>query len=122
MGKIQNMMVLLVFCSWAVSIINPDSSTLFQDMINQQALLNSSILAMLGIAAGAAVVGGIFTQQITFGLFAGVATFLLGFFTFPIDLLNTTELPTEIKVVIGTAFGLMYLMAVLNFYKGTGEG
>jgi hypothetical protein len=56
-----------------------------------------------------------------FGLFAGIGMFLATFFTFPIGVFAEAGLPTELKAFVGCVYGVMYVIAILTWFKGGGE-
>ena len=116
--------IILTFCMSFAIYLGTGTGTIFTQLIGlsqSTGTLYTGIMVVLGIGVASAVTVGFISfpnPYALFGLFAGV---LLGFFTFPVDLITSTMLPTTIKLFVGGVFAIMYIMAIIGWYHGGAE-
>ena len=141
MGIASNVIILMLIMSYALYAGTPshESSLFFSLMgVNDdyiETYPNGTIVTYeskvkdiyLGIAALVSLVtiGGVAAtifgkSEPTYALFGGIVLLLLTFFTLPIDVFTSAVLPLEIKALIGAVYGVLMLLAVADFYRGTG--
>jgi hypothetical protein len=74
---------------------------------------------VIGVAVGSAVTAGFFGSSAgTIGLATAGAT-LVTFGTMPISIINSTTIGIELKLLIGGVLGVMYVLALLSFLRGS---
>lgn len=115
-----NIIVLMFVLSFALYLGTPThESSLFYDILNSRTTISNQFYLLLIAAGGIGVVAYLFGVSPTYAIFAGITSFLLGFFTLPTAVFASMELPVEIKLLLGGVFGIMYLLSLLSFFKGT---
>ena len=82
--------------------------------------LKTAVLICIGLGI-ASFGAGLFSFPNQYSVFSSIAIFFVGFFTLPIDVFTATTLPMELKVFLGVIFGLLYLIAIISWYKGGTE-
>lgn len=127
MGMTTNIIIFSFVLSFVIYMGTPthSSSLFFSIVTGHTEQLYSRIvpqLSLIFVLSGAAAVAVVLLGQgVSYALFAGIATFLLSFLTLPADVLMETEIPIEIKTLIIGVFGIMYVMAMLSWFKGDVE-
>lgn len=83
--------------------------------------IHSNFLLLLGLTATASLATAIlYRSEPTYVLFAGFVTFIVSFFTLPLDVFASAVIPQEIKFLIGGIYGIMLILAAADFFRGTG--
>lgn len=140
MGLASNVIVLMIIMSYAFYAGTPNhESSIFFSLVNLQGNTTiyypngtavttesrtSGILVNIGLLIGAVTIAGIVTailfgSEPTYALWGGFVLFMIGFFLLPIDLFMSATLPTEVKLLLGAIYGLMIMLAAIDFYRGT---
>jgi len=86
----------------------------------QNSTMSQGNLIVLGYAVvgGSAILSGLFPNP--YGIFSLIFALLLSLVTFPIQMFTSanTGLPDEVKMLVASVFGVLYLLAWLFGYKG----
>lgn len=125
MGMGTNILVFLVLLSFFLQAIQADSySTVFSQLIgvlgsgNSPSDLFSNIFVIGGLTAVTAVVGT-FVFPNPYASFAPLVAFLLFGFTFPIGMFDANSgIDYNMRMLISGLFVLLYLLAVVSWWKG----
>lgn len=110
--------VLLFFMGYNTTIVSVAGAIGLNTTTGQFSLSGSSIYiafaALFGIFA--IVVGTIFFPN-PYTLFSGFALLLAAFSTIFYDMIQTTNPPFEVKIIVGGFFGLLMLLSAVVFIK-----
>lgn len=82
-------------------------------------LLDANNIGLLILALAGGAVASLFTNDITYGLFAGFTIFMLGFSLLPISFFTDNTIPFFVKAIIGVPLALMFIMALIGWYRGS---
>lgn len=119
MGLTITILILTFAMSFAI-YLGTGNGTMFTHLVGLgtgTGALYSSFYILLTVTAVSSIAVGLFSFPNPYAIFSGITILVLGFFTLPTDLLVSVELPTTIKLFIGGAFGLLYILSVLGWYK-----
>jgi len=78
----------------------------------------SQLVTMGAVALGVGIVAGMFYQDVTYVLFAGFVTFMLGFAVMPLNFFVSSDIPFFIKAIVGIPFSIMYILALVGWFRG----
>jgi len=121
-GLVTIIVILMFVLSFALYMGTPDhSSSMFFSILAGKTNLFNQFKWLVTIGIGTVLVAGLLGFPNQYLIFAGITVLLLGFITLPTDLLVSTTLPTEIKTFIVGIFSFLYILGLINWYKGTGE-
>ncbi len=126
MGMGSNIIILMFVLSFALYMGTPEhESSLFFSVLTGSDHIYSTIQAQLLIIAGLGILGGVasglFSGSITYAIFGGITTILGSFVVLPTSVLLSASIPDEFKVLLIGVFGLLYILTVLDFFRGTGS-
>lgn len=122
-GNILLFMIILNVVFIVLGVETPATSLLssFLDIntTTGTAQVSSSFITKL---IAVTLTAGIFATA--FGLIPNVSLgvltmFLISFATFPISVFNSAGVPFELKMLIGAILGIMYLIALISFVRGS---
>jgi hypothetical protein len=80
--------------------------------------LSTSAKAIVGVAVALGIGVGLISFPNPYLIFAGITTFLFILATFPMSLFTNAVIPVELKALFGSIFGILYILAILSWYKG----
>jgi hypothetical protein len=124
MTAMATTIIILTFCMSFAIYLGTGNGTMFTQMLGLSGTggsLYSSFYLLLTVTAVVSVAVGLISFPNPYALFSVITVLILSFVTLPVDLLTSAILPTNIKLLVGGVFGIMYLMAVLGWYKGGAE-
>lgn len=113
----------LMFCISFVAYAFGYPSTFFSMLsgsFNVNALLANS-QTTLALATAVAITTALVSFPNPFIIFNVIAAFLLTFVTFPESLFNEIGMPFEIRIFLTSLYGVAYIIAVVSWFKGSGE-
>lgn len=79
----------------------------------------ATIAATIVAGAGLVVLTGLFPNP--YGIFSLLFAGLLTFISFPIEVITSAQLPGEVKLFLGSTFGVLIILAWVFSYKGGGD-
>lgn len=121
MGFTANIIILMFCLSFAIYLGTPEhNSTLFLTLVTSGTNIQAKFVTLIALAGVATVAAGLFGISPSYALFAGITSFMIGFFTLPVDVFTSAVLPTDVKLLLGGIFGILFILSLLDFFKGTG--
>lgn len=129
MPSLVSMVALMALMSFALYMIMPghESSMLFSliggiDNITESQLY-LAMVAMFGLSVVAGLAAAVVSGSINpFAIFANIASsVLLLLAVFPTNLLASTDVPDDIKMLVGGIFGILFVITLLTWFKGQSD-
>ncbi len=129
MPSLVSMVALMALMSFALYMIMPghESSMLFSliggiDNITESQLY-LAMVAMFGLSVVAGLAAAVVSGSINpFAIFANIASsVLLLLAVFPTKLLASTDVPDDIKMLVGGIFGILFVITLLTWFKGQSD-
>lgn len=126
MGVASNILIFMIILNIIFIILDVEtpSTMLLSSFININKNTGSATISSDFITKLIAVTmtAGIFATA--FGLIPNIALgtlvmFLISFATFPIGIFNAAGMPFEVKLLVGGAISIMYLIALISFARGS---
>ncbi len=131
MGNVATILIMMTILNVGLLFFGFDSgaTTLFKFLnvdsetgqVNQAVDITGQLIAMLTINLGAGIAAGgllFLAGQGQYAIFAGIVTWLLGFAFLPMTLLTRPEIPVMIKTLIIAPLFIMYILALVSFFRG----
>ena len=124
LGTGTTVYLLMFIMSFVIYLGTPaHHSTLFMDALTgnfDYLTLNASLLLNLSVAAITGVFVFAITRDAIQSFVVGIIGFLSTFIVIPLGVLSDAALPASFKALLLGIFGLLYVMAMFSFVRGTG--
>ena len=127
MGLGTNVIVLLMVTAYILSLAGyPCAATtilsgFLDGNLSAGNILGNGLTTLLTIAVPVGIIATLVTFPNPYAIFAGITGILLTFFTFPYSIFSEPSMPSEIKILVGGTFAMIYLLALISWFKGGGE-
>jgi hypothetical protein len=123
-GLGTSILVLMFIISFALYLGTPThTSSIFLSWLGGKythASIMSSLTVSIALTAVSGIIAYAVTKDIMTPLIVSVTTFLISLIAVPLDTLNEAVIPVEFKVLLVGVFGLMYVLAMASFFRGSG--